>query len=366
MRFQHVCIESFGYVLPEEIVTSDDLERGLAPAYERLRLPAGRLELMTGIRERRFFPPGASIGALSAESGRRALHAAQFDPQCVGALIHGSVCRDYLEPATACSVHHDLGLPTDCLVSDASNACLGILSGMLHVANMIELGQIRAGLVVGTECGRTLVETTINRINGDHAIGRREVKELFASLTIGSASVAVLLCDRDTSRTQNKLKGGVVRAHTHEHSLCQSEGLDEFMRTDSEQLLRAGAAAADDAFDGFLNELGWSRKELSKTICHQVGAAHRKLLFETLALDEDIDYATFETLGNTGAVALPITMALAAEAGRLERGDCVAMLGIGSGINCQMLGVEWQRSLICGDAGVQSPVAAARGVTASH
>ena len=34
-------------------------------------------------------------------------------------------------------------------------------------------------------------------------------------------------------------------------------------------------------------------------------------------------------------------MALAAEAGRFAKGERVAMLGIGSGINCQMLGVEW-------------------------
>ena len=54
MRFQQVCIESLGYVLPEEVLTSDDLEQRLEPLYKRLRLPSGRLELMTGIRERRF------------------------------------------------------------------------------------------------------------------------------------------------------------------------------------------------------------------------------------------------------------------------------------------------------------------------
>ena len=76
-------------------------------------------------------------------------------------LIHGSVCRDYLEPATACGVHYELGLPQECLVYDVSNACLGMLNGMIQVANMIELGQIRAGLVVGTEDSRQLVESTI-------------------------------------------------------------------------------------------------------------------------------------------------------------------------------------------------------------
>ena len=84
-----------------------------------------------------------------------------------GALIHGSVCRDFLEPATACRVHHGLELPGECMIYDVSNACLGLLNGMIQVASMIELGQIRAGVVVGTECGRELVENTIELLNND-------------------------------------------------------------------------------------------------------------------------------------------------------------------------------------------------------
>jgi 3-oxoacyl-[acyl-carrier-protein] synthase III len=72
VRFQNVCIEAFGYTLPDEIVTSDEIESRLAPLYERLHLPAGRLELMTGIRERRFFPPGTLPGSVSVESARKA------------------------------------------------------------------------------------------------------------------------------------------------------------------------------------------------------------------------------------------------------------------------------------------------------
>ena len=55
MLYQNVCLESFGYTLPEEIVTSTELEQRLEPVYRRLRLPEGRLELITGIRERRFW-----------------------------------------------------------------------------------------------------------------------------------------------------------------------------------------------------------------------------------------------------------------------------------------------------------------------
>src|SRR5262245_58825065 len=172
MHYRRVCLESFGYTLPDEIVTTSDLERRLAPLYERLRLPEGRLELMTGIRERRFFPPGTRPSEISIESGLRAINARGIDLRLFGALVHGSVCRDFLEPATACRVHHGLGLPGEAMIYDVSNACLGLLNGMVQVANMIELGEIRAGVVVGTECGRELVENTVELLNCDTSLTR--------------------------------------------------------------------------------------------------------------------------------------------------------------------------------------------------
>ena len=76
-------------------------------------------------------------------------------------------------------------------------------------------------------------------------------------------------------------------------------------------------------------------------ICHQVGSAHRRKLYEALGLDLAKDFSTFETLGNMGSVSLPATLALAAEAGAVRAGDKVALLGIGSGLNCMMLSLEW-------------------------
>jgi 3-oxoacyl-[acyl-carrier-protein] synthase-3 len=344
MRFRRVCLESFGYTLPDEIVTTAELERRLVPLYDRLRLPEGRLELMTGIRERRFFPRATRPSTISIDSARRAIDASGIDRQFFGALVHGSVCRDFLEPATACRVHHGLDLPADAMIYDISNACLGLLNGVVQVANMIELGQIRAGIVVGTECGRELVENTIESLNNDMALTRESVKDSIASLTIGSASAAIVLCDEELSRTGNRLTTAIVRCDTSQHDLCHSRGLETFMQTNSEELMRQGIAAGVATFHQFLLAAGWEADEIDRTFCHQVGVAHRKLMFESLKLDPAIDFTTVETLGNTGAVALPITMALGIEQGRVRPGERVAMLGIGSGINCLMLAVEWQRS----------------------
>ncbi len=377
MRYRNVCLEVFACTLPDEVVTSVQIEQQLSPLYRRLRLSEGRLELITGIVQRRFWSPGTLPSEKSVLTAEKALRMAGLDKRHVGALVHGSVCRDFLEPATASGVHRRLGLPAACMVYDLSNACLGLMDGIVQVANMIELGHIRAGLVVGTESARPIVENTIRYLNGADSLSRAQTKRALASLTLGSGSAAVLLVHRELSRTGNRLLGGVAIAKSEGCELCCS-GRDEsiatgngvagaaptLMWTDADALMRQGVQAGKDAFPGFLSATGWAPTEIHRTFCHQVGRSHRALLFETLGLDADIDYPTVEFLGNTGAVALPVTAALGMESGFVRSGDHVALWGIGSGINVVALGVDWQLTLLDGgrvsnpsyEAAASSPV----------
>ncbi len=348
MRYQHVCLEAFVTNPPDEVVTSVEIESQLAPAYEKLRLPEGRLELMTGIRERRFYSRGTLPGTISARTVQKALDVSGLDSQLCQALIHGSVCRDQMEPATAAAVHASAGLPKNSLVIDVSNACLGILNGAVIIADMIELGRIKAGIVVGTEVGRPLVEATIDKLNHDPTVTRKSFKLDFASLTIGSGSAAIVLCHDSISKTGNRLLGGACRADTSHANLCEG-GVDAdesndhrpLMSTDSEALLYAGVDLAQETWAKTKSVLGWTNADVTKTFTHQVGKAHRSLLLEKLNLSPELDYPTVEIMGNTGAAALPTAAALGVEAGFVSSGDRIALLGIGSGLNSIMLGVEW-------------------------
>jgi len=354
-RYQNVCLESLAYTLPEERITSAQIESWLGPLYRRLGLPEGRLELMTGIVERRFWAPGVLPSQKSIETAEKALRRAGVDPARIGALVHGSVCRDYLEPATACGVHHGLGLPPDCLVYDVSNACLGLLNAVVQIANMIELGQIEAGVAVGTESSRSLVEATVERLNLDTTLSRHDIKPALASLTIGSGSAAVVLVHRRLSRTGNRLLGGAAQADTDFCHLCRSgrdeavgDGMHPQMSTDAEALLHEGVRVGKETFDEFLDAMGWAPDGLHKTFCHQVGRAHRALMLQAVGRDPATDYSTLEYLGNTGSVALPITAALGIEKGHVRKAEHVALMGIGSGINALILGVHWQTSPVDG------------------
>jgi 3-oxoacyl-[acyl-carrier-protein] synthase-3 len=347
LRFENVRLAALAHALPEERVTSEELERALAPLYERLRLRVGRLELMSGIRERRFWPHGFRPSDAAALAGGIALERGGLERARIGALVHASVSRDFLEPATASVVHSRLGLAPDCQVFDLSNACLGVLNGMTVVGGLIEAGQIEAGLIVAGEDGRGLVEETLATLLASSSAVKElknELKRAFASLTIGSGAAAVLLAHARLAPRAPRLVGGALAAASEHVELCQGDRVaassGATMSTDSEALLQAGVGLAQRTFAPFLTALDWSREGVARVVTHQVGSAHRRLLFERLELDLALDHPTFERLGNTGSAALPTALSLALEERALRAGERVALLGIGSGLHCLMLGLE--------------------------
>jgi len=348
MRYSNVCIEALSHVIPTKIVSSEMIEKWLKPVYERLHLPEGRLELMTGIRERRFWEDNTLPSDVSARAGQLVLEKARMLADQIDCLLHCSVSRDFVEPATSTSVHRKLGLPAHALNFDISNACLGVLSGMIIMANMIELNQIKSGLIVAGENSKPLVATTVKNLVEDTTLTRRDVKPQFASLTIGSAACAVLLTHRSISSSGHRLLGGAHFSDTRFNHLCQGDadtgmtgGSTPHMATDSEQLLIHGIEVASETWRRTKGELHWDDDTPDVICTHQVGRAHSKLMYENLGLDPEKGFSTFEFLGNCGSASLPVTASMAADEGRLKPGDNLAMLGIGSGINCTMLGVEW-------------------------
>ncbi len=346
MLFRNTVVKSVALIAPPRAVTSLEIEARLAPLYDRLKLSAGRLELMTGIRERRFWEPGTRSSSVAARAGEEALRKAEYPRENIGCLIHASVCRDFLEPATASLVHEILGLGEDAAVFDLSNACLGVLNGMAQIATMIESGQIESGLVVSGETAEHLHEATMAKLIGDRKLSRQHLKSQFASLTIGSAAAAVLLARAEPGEGGHRLLGGAVGTDSAANRLCKADPKDAgpagpIMNTDSEGLLHAGCALAARTWTKAKAELGWDNATPNHIFTHQVGKAHAKLTLETLELPMERDFPTVGFMGNTGSAALPGALALGMERKNLRPGDKLALLGIGSGLSCLMLGMEW-------------------------
>ncbi len=399
MRYTRVQMESIGYELPSQVISSEDLEKRLQPMYEKLHIAAGQLELLTGIRERRWWQQGYCLSDGATRAAERALEQSSVQPSDLQCLIYSGVCRENFEPATACAVAAKLGVSQDANVYDISNACLGVMNGIVDIANRIELKQIRAGMVVSCETSREIVEVMIERMLQEQTMDM--YTRSLATLTGGSGAAAVLLTDGsfDNVRT-HRLLGGVTRAAPEHHALCRwgvtlrpavigqmmfspdrllhaidqlmapqtlpaalkeimnsermpaaltsvmpteslSAALTQFMSTDSVAVLKHGAKLGVRTWGSFLKKMGWACEHVDKVICHQVGEGHRDTILRELGIDPERDFSTYKYLGNIGTVSLPLTAAIAEQRKFLQAGDRVGFLGIGSGLNCLMLGWEW-------------------------
>lgn len=343
MKFKDVTIDGLSGVRPPVRFTSDEVEKRLQPLYERLGLPAGRLELMTGIRARHFWGRKLQPSDCSAEAGRRLLEEFSVDLSSIDLLIHCGVCRDRLEPATAAYVHGLLGLPSHCGFLDVSNACLGFVNAMVLAAGLIQSGQVRRVLLVSGENGWPLLERTLERLNaGD--LNRKQIKPFFANLTIGAGAAAMLLSHSMCSGSPLfTLESGVVRSDSAANQLCQGEsvsgdGLE--MVTEAEALLEAGVELARQAWADFSKESGWTDSVVDHYVCHQVGKTHQYRLFQKLQLDLKKDVTSFEEMGNVGSVSLPYTLWEGWSGGKIRGDSHVSLLGIGSGLSTVMLGIR--------------------------
>ncbi len=399
MNYRHVYMESIGYELPAEVITSGDLEERLMPMYDALHIAPGQLEALTGIAERRWWDKGHALSDGAAAAARKALQASNVSAMDIGALIYSGVCRENYEPATACAVADKLGIRTDAYIYDISNACLGTLNGIIDIANRIELKQIRAGIVVSCESAREIVDTMIERMVQEKSM--RLFSSSLATLTGGSGAAAVLLTDGSFANGgAHRLIGETTRAAPEHHRLCRwgitftpaelgrlmlspdklratidevmepevipaalreimtserippvlaslipsktlPRAMSEFMSTDSVSVLKHGARLGVNTWASFLKAMGWARDHVDKVICHQVGEGHRETILKELGIAAEKDFSTYPYLGNMGTVSVPMTAAIADQRNFLKSGDRVGFLGIGSGLNCLMMGWEW-------------------------
>lgn len=339
MLFRNLAIEAVSYELPPHSVTSTQLEERMREIMGRLRLAPRLIELLTGIAERRFWEAGTAVHAVATRVARRAIAAAGIDPDQVGVLINTSVSKDYLEPSMASLIHGDLGLRERCANFDIANACLGFLNGIEVAGRMIESGQVDYAVVVDGESAGPIVDATIGRLLSPGATAQ-DFWDNFATLTLGSAAVAMVLSRANLSQTTHRVNGSVSLADTANNRLCL--GTADRMITESTRLLKAGVALARRTWSLAHDVIPrWLEAGIDQYICHQVGQSHMAALAQGLGIDLGKCFLSYPAHGNVGPAAVPLTLALAEEAGRVRQGDHVALMGIGSGLNVSMMSLTW-------------------------
>ncbi|MFC4727425.1 3-oxoacyl-ACP synthase III [Coralloluteibacterium thermophilus] len=338
MLFQHVAIAGLAHVDAPHRLTSDEINARLKPTLDRLGIRTDVLQDVAGIHARRLWDDEVKASDAATLAGVKALADAGIDPDRVGLLVNTSVSRDFLEPSTASIVAGNLKLPDTCQNFDLANACLAFVNGMDVAARMIDRGEIDYALIVDGETANLAYEKTLERLTREDATAEEFRNEL-ATLTLGCGAAGMVLARAELAPNAPRYKGGVTRSATEWNGLCRGN-LDR-MVTDTRLLLIEGLKLAQKTFVAAKSALGWAVDELDEFVIHQVSRAHTKAFVDAFGIDPKKVMTIFGEHGNIGPASVPIVLSKLREMGRLKKGNRVALLGIGSGLNCTMAEVEW-------------------------
>lgn len=338
MLFEDVAVHSLAAVEAPHRLTSGEIARRLAPTLERLGIRPNLLEELSGIGERRLWDKGTQPSDAATLAGEKVIREAGIDRSRIGVIINTSVSRDFLEPSTACIVHGNLRLPAECVNFDVGNACLAFLNGMDIAARMIERGEIEYALIVNGETSGPITDATIDRMLQPE-ITETEFRSEFASLTLGSGAAAMVMSRSEMAPEGHTYRGSITRAATEYSHLCR--GNMDKMVTDTKTLLTEGLKLATGTFHAACKAMGWVAGELDQFIIHQISRVHTEAIVQLLGLDPERVQKIYPQFGNIGPASVPIALAKAVEMGKIKRGDRIALLGIGSGLNCSMAEVVW-------------------------
>jgi 3-oxoacyl-[acyl-carrier-protein] synthase-3 len=113
------------------------------------------------------------------------------------------------------------------------------------------------------------------------------------------------------------------------------------MVTRTKDLLVAGMDLALRTWTKAAQVLGWTSDAIDHFVVHQVSKVHTEQFAGILGIDLRKIFRLYPNFGNIGPAGVPIVLSKLQEGGLLEKGHRIAMVGIGSGINCTMADLVW-------------------------
>ncbi|OGC41756.1 hypothetical protein A2Y85_05250, partial [candidate division WOR-3 bacterium RBG_13_43_14] len=260
-------IIAVSYFVPEKIVRTSDIEEKLQ-FKEKIGVPYGILERLTGCREHREAPPGTDASDLAVAASRRALSKADISIEIIDLIIFAACCQDIYEPATANIIAEKLGAKKIQLF-DIKNACNSFINSIDIVDSLISTGKVKYGLIASGEVASKYVDYNI--LNKDDLVLKA------SGLTLGDAGAALIMTENKADddgfcashfssdgsqwRLATILGGGTM--YPRDPKMC-------YFLSDGEKIIDLAFKKIPPEVKKVLAESGWTPNDVDLVIAHQV------------------------------------------------------------------------------------------------
>jgi 3-oxoacyl-[acyl-carrier-protein] synthase-3 len=340
-------VASVGRHLPTTRLTTDEL---MASTRHHTHID---LERLTGIHERRVSVGKDDSYSLAIAAASDCLRRSGRPADSLEVVINCSITKyhdglnQWLEPTMSGAIAQAVGAP-GAMTFDLSNACAGMLSGVMVINNWIRQGMVERGMVVSGEYISQLGQ------NAAHHVRTVMSREL-ASLTLGDAGAAILL-----ERAPEEVKGISVAGFTTvaNHSrLCLAYGVNgdpgARMFTQARAIHKTAIADLPILLREALDSAGLAFSDIDRVIVHQTSArAIKKGMAEITQTLGDAPrndpVITVDHYGNTASTTHTVALIDEIEAGRIRPGETVALIALASGLEIGIILFTVDEGLLAG------------------
>lgn len=295
------------------------------------------LERLTGIHERRVSAGEEDSYTLATSAAFDCLDKAEQTGAGLDVVISCSITKfrdgltQWVEPTMSSAVARAIGA-TDAMTFDLSNACAGMLTGVMVLNDWIRQGTVERGLVVSGEYISQLGHNAARHI-------RTIMSKELACLTLGDAGAALLLERAPIGSPGISVAGFTTLAGHSRLCLAYPKGDDPGARmfTDSRGIQRAAIADTPVLLREILDAAGISMHDVDHVITHQTSARaiHKGMAALTAALGDsprNDAVITVDHYGNTASTTHTVALVEELESGRIQAGETIALISLASGL----------------------------------
>jgi 3-oxoacyl-[acyl-carrier-protein] synthase-3 len=325
---QPVGIVAIGAFAPEGVLTNADLEK-LVETSDAWILSR------TGISTRHIADADTATSDIAYQSALLALERARLTPDALDLIIVATITPDQPLPSTACLLQHRLGA-THAAAFDLGAACTGFIYGLSVGAAMVGTGQYRNALVIGADLLSRVTDYTDRSVcvllgDGAGAAVLQPVPE-------GRGILASYLRADGGGKSCLEIPAGGSRLPASAETLRLRQ---HYLHMNGAEVFKFAVRAIEDAATTVIAKAGLTMDDIALVVPHQANNRIIDAASKRLGIPVDRWVSNIARFGNTSAASIPMALNEAYEAGRVQEGDTILLLGFGGGLTWGSCIIRW-------------------------
>jgi len=319
-------LRGIGSYVPEKILDNKELSLKVETSDDWIRT-------RTGIRERRIASPDQPTSELALYAARKAIEAAQIQPDQIDLVIVATITPDMAFPSTACILQHKLGLgKVACF--DLEAACSGFLYSLDVADGMLASGRYKCALVIGAEKMSSILDwedRTTCVLFGDGAGAAIIMTEGDGPNLVGFRSGA----DGSNPSLLHQPAGGSKQPA----SIASIENREHFLKMNGKEIFKSAVRVMEKATRELLKANGLETQDVDHVIPHQANVRIVESMAQRLEIPLEKFFCNLDRHGNTSAASIPIAFDEACQRGLFRKGEIGVLVAFGAGLT-------WSATLI--------------------